>query len=159
MPWPRFWDGGVRSPKKKPTFPNRTITSYKNWKKWNLATNFTPLLARVLLCRATGFERTMTHLPSRVNSFFATNFCFLHNRLSTGTSLGFRTLFPAFRPENCRTTPVLENRRENPAQGPCCLLPFVHILYFAGKIKSLTDSLRANVPRRKVAAPGVWCRT
>ena len=37
--------GGVRSPKKKPTFPKSTIKSYKNWKKWNLAT-ISPLFSR-----------------------------------------------------------------------------------------------------------------
>ena len=112
---------GSSKPKKKAHLSQPYDKLVQKLEKVELGDNFTPLLVRVLLCRATGFERTMTHLPSRVNSFFATNFCFLHNRLSTGIFPGFRTLFPALRPEICRATPVLREQERIPHKP---LLPF-----------------------------------
>ena len=90
MPWPRFWGWGEFEAQKKAHLSQEYDKIVQKLEKVELGDNFTPLLARVLLCRATDFERTMTHLPSSVNSFFATKVCFFHNRLSTGIYAGFR---------------------------------------------------------------------
>ena len=90
----------------------------------------------------------MTHFPSRVNSFFATKFCFLHNRLSIGIFPGFRTLFPALRPEICRATPVLREQERIPHKP---LLPFAicaHPVFYRENQKTGKRLARHCTPKK-----------